>query len=46
MFKYSQELLSELEQLQSQVDRAIRRFEERMAMAMPNMVIAHAYNRY
>ena len=37
-YKYSQELLQELEQLQSQVDRAIRRFEERMAIAMPNVV--------
>lgn len=38
VYKYSLELLTELEQLQTGVDRAIRRFGERMAMAMPNMV--------
>ena len=36
-YKYSQELLTELEGLVTQVDRAIRRFGERMAMAMPSM---------
>ena len=33
-YKYSQELLTELEGLVTQVDRAIRRFGERMAMAI------------
>ena len=38
-YEYSQELLQDLEQLQLGVDRAIRRFGERMAnIALPNMV--------
>ena len=37
-YKYSQELMHELEGLTQGVDRQIRRFGERMALATPNMV--------